>query len=171
MYLYTKWRGRWLKCVSQNLVTAFDKLMLIKFEMIAMHQGAAFFARISASLSILTYTASAILCLLKWSAPLVAAGAVLQPLSSRQALGGRCEGNGAVRQPLPCLTWLCVAGTAIFYSCWFPVCLLLVSVYLWITPCPLVCMLLSSCSLVFLLNKHLSRRYSVVQLWKRRLFP
>lgn len=58
-----------------------------------------------------------------------------------------------------------------FFSCWLPVCLLLVGVYLWITPCPLVCTLLSSCSYASLLNKHLSRKRFVAQLQKRHLCP
>lgn len=59
-----------------------------------------------------------------------------------------------------CFVWLdwlalCVVCIAIFYSCCLPFCLLLVGVYLWITPCPLVCMSHCNCCLVLLLNKHL----------------
>lgn len=63
-----------------------------------------------------------------------------QSPSVNQPVNIKCNVNGAVAATsscLVCLGWpaLCIEGMTIFYSCSLPVCLLLVSVYLWITPC------------------------------------
>lgn len=65
---------------------------------------------------------------------------------------------------------ICTLGAAFFYSCRPCVCQLLVSIYLWITPCLRVCMLHSTCCFVCLLNKHLSRRAAAVQMRTQHLF-
>lgn len=106
-------------------------------------------------------------------APLTVWACVLslpEPLHVNQTLNVKCNVNGAVAATsswLVGLGWLalCIVGTAIFYSgCRLPVCPLLVGVYLWITPCLLVCMSHSNCCLVFLLNKHLSWMGTAVQM-------
>lgn len=107
----------------------------------------------------------------KWACML----SLTEPFNVSQTVNVKCSVNGPVVAISSWLVWLgwpalCVVGSAIFYSCRLPVCLLLVSVYLWITPCLLVCMSHSNCCLIFLLNKHLSWMGTAVQMRKRHLF-
>lgn len=99
----------------------------------------------------------------------------MQPLNVNQAVIAKCNVNWAVLAVpcwLVCLSWpaVCFVGAAIFYSCWLPVFLLLVSVYLQITPCLLVCMLHSNSFFVSVLNKHLSETGAAEQMRIQHIF-